>query len=124
MGSILSEIRKMQKKLNDSIVRYGLNSNKTKEISLKIDELINEYYASIETVQFPPWSNSSYYYNKSYERLKIATLNEQRFPTVEEWNKIAKEEGLFSAISMQYISCLDWNHLRTKVERELNLKII
>lgn len=121
---ILSEIRKMQKKLNDSIKKNGLNSNETKEISLKIDELINEYYSSVETVKFPPWSNSDFYYEKSYERLKIATLNEQKFPSVEEWNKIAKEENLFSAISMQYITSLDWNHLRTKIERELNLKII
>lgn len=124
MKNLLSEIRKMQKKLNDNIIKNGLNSPKTREISLKVDELINEYYNSIETVQFPPWSNSDYYYNKSYERLKIATLNNQKFPTAEDWNKIAKEEWLFSAISMQYISCLDWNHLRTKIERELNLKII
>ena len=122
--SILSEIKKMQKKLNDSIKKNGLNSNKTKEISLKIDKLINEYYSSVETVKFPPWSNSAFYYDKSYERLKIATLNEQKFPTVEQWDKIAKEENLFSAISMQYITGLDWNHLRTKIERELNLKII
>lgn len=121
---ILLEIRKMQKKLNNSITKNGLNSQKTREISLKVDELINEYYESIKTVQFPSSSNSDYYFNKSYERLKIATLNEQKFPSIEEWNKIAEEEGLFSAVSMQYISMLDWNHLRTKIEREINLKII
>ena len=121
---ILLEIRKMQKKLNNSITKNGLNSQKTREISLKVDELINEYYKSIKTVQFPSWSNSDYYFNKSYERLKVATLNEQKFPSIEEWNKIAKTEDLFSAVSMQYISMLDWNHLRTKVERELNLKKI
>lgn len=120
---ILSEIRKMQKKLNDSIAKNGLDSNKTREISLKIDELINEYYNSIETVQFPPWSNSGYHYKLAYNILKDITLMNKKFPTVEDWNKIAKERALFSATSIQYISGLNWNYLRAKVEKELNLKI-
>lgn len=121
--SILSEIKKMQKKLNDSIKKNGLNSNKTKEISLKIDKLINEYYSSVETVKFPPWSNSGYHYTIAYNILKDITLSNNRFPTIEEWNVIAKERGLFSAVSMQYIAGLNWNYLRAKIEKELNLKI-
>lgn len=123
MKNLLSEIRKMQKKLNDSAIKNGVNSNKTKEISSKVDELINEYYKSIETVQFPPWSNSDYHYKLAYNILKDITLMNKRFPTIEEWNKIAKERVLFSAASIQYISGLNWNYLRAKVEKELNLKI-
>lgn len=123
MKNLLSEIRKTQKKLNDSIIKNGLNSSKTKEISLKVDKLINEYYNSIETVQFPPWSNSDYHYKLAYNILKDITLMNKRFPTIEEWNKIAKERVLFSAVSIQYISNLNWNYLRAKVEKELNLKI-
>lgn len=123
MKKILSEIRKMQKKLNNSIVKYGLNSNKTKEISLKIDELINKYYSSIEIVQFPVWSNSGYHYKLAYDILKNVTLMNNKFPTIEEWNQIAKERVLLSAVSMQYISNLNWNYLRAKVEKEVKLKI-
>lgn len=123
MRNLLSEIRKMQKKLNDSIIKNGINSQKTRQISLKIDGLVNEYYASIETVKFPPWSNSGYHYKLAYNILKDVTLMNNKFPTIEEWNKIAKERVLFSAVSLQYISGLNWNYLRAKVEKELNLKI-
>lgn len=123
MKNLLSQIRKLQKKLNESIIKNGLNSNETKEISLKIDKLINEYYNSVETVQFPPCSNNNYHYRLAYNILKDITLMNDKFPTTEEWNKIAKERVLFSAVSIQYISNLNWNYLRAKVEKELNLKI-
>lgn len=48
MKNLLLEIRKTQKKLNDSILKNGINSNKTKEISSKVDKLINEYYSYAE----------------------------------------------------------------------------
>ena len=117
------EIKKLQKKLNNSAIKNGVNSNKTKEISEEIDKLINEYYSTIETVQFPSTSNSDYYYEKSYNRLKEITKASGKFPTTTEWNAIAKEEALFSVVSMEYVSCLDWNYLRAKVEKEIKAKI-
>ena len=37
-------IDKLKKKLHDSIKKYGLNSKETYDISVKLDEAINEYY--------------------------------------------------------------------------------
>ncbi len=121
---ILLEIRKLQKKLNNSIVKNGLNSNKTREISLKVDELINEYYKSIEIRQYPITSIIGNCYEVSYRELKFITLDNNKFPSVQEWNKYAKQNCLLSATAIQYVNMLDWNYIRAKIIRELNTKIL
>lgn len=121
---ILLEIRKMQKKLNDSTIKNGVNSNKTREISLKVDELINEYYESIKIRQYPPTSIIGNCYEVSYRELKFITLDNSKFPSVQEWNEYAKQNCLLSATAIQYVNMLDWNYIRAKVARELNTKIL
>lgn len=124
MKKILSEIRKLQKKLNKSILRNGLDSNETKEISSKIDELINEYYQSLEIRKYPSTSIIGCYYEMSYMRLKMMTIENEKFPSIEEWNRYAKENNLLSATAIQYVNMLDWNYVRAKIEREINTKML
>ncbi len=124
MKNLLSEIRKTQKKLNDSIIKNGLNSNKTRGISLKVDELINEYYESIKTRQYSTTSIIGNCYEVSYRELKFMTLDNNKFPSVQEWNEYAKQNCLLSAAAIQYVNMLDWNYVRAKVIRELNTKML
>lgn len=120
---LLRQIRSYRKKLDNSIKKYGLNSNETRKISNVMDKLINEYYSAIEIVEFPIWSNSSMFYKKSYEALKNVTQQLQRFPSVKEWNEFAKENNYLSHVSLEYISKLNWKYLEVKIKRELNLNI-
>lgn len=115
-------IKKLQKQLDNNVKKYGVQDVKSKEIGAKIDDLTNEYYSSINMIHFPVKNTTTKFYNTSYTKLKEITKENQKFPTTEEWNKLAMKENLFSSISMQYISELDWNYLRAKVEREVNIE--
>lgn len=44
------------------------------------------------------------------------------FPTIDEWNKYAKENYLLNSESIKYISGLDWNKLRNQIKKEMNIK--
>lgn len=120
---IFNRIRSLKKKLDKSIQKNGLNSNETREISKKMDKLISEYYDSTKIVEYPKNSSMIVFYNKSYEALKNITLQLERFPKIEEWNSFAKENYFLSHVSLEYISKLNWNYLKIKIERELNFKI-
>lgn len=122
-ADILKRIKTTRKLLDKNVEKYGLNSNETREISNKMDNLIKEYYDSIKTVEYPDFSDMFLYYKKSYEMLKNVTLQLKKFPSTQEWNKFAKENNCLSHISLEYISKLDWNYLEIKVKRELNLEI-
>ena len=43
-------VEELKKKLLDSIEKYGLNNEKTYDISKKIDDAINEYYKKIKKI--------------------------------------------------------------------------
>ena len=122
-ADILKRIKTTRKLLDKNVEKYGLNSNETREISNKMDNLIKEYYDSIKTVEYPDFSDMFLYYKKSYEMLKSVTLQLRKFPSVQEWNSFAKENNCLSHISLEYISKLDWNYLEIKIKRELNLEI-
>lgn len=119
----IKRIRNLRNKLHESIKKNGLDSDKTRKISDEIDVLINEYYNNIQQIKYPADSEMKIYYEQSYKMLKIVVQQLERFPSVQEWNKFAKENCLLSSMSMQYISKLNWNYLRTKILRELNMKI-
>lgn len=121
---IFRRIKKLRIKLEKAIEEKGLNSNEVRELSDKIDKLINEYEQSIKIVEYPNNSLMLEYYKKSYAELKKITEDFKKFPSVAEWNFYAKENDLLSHVSMEYISKLNWNYLRIKVERELNFKVI
>ncbi len=122
-NNLLKQIRSIKKKLENSIRKNGLNSPETRKISDKIDKAINDYYSSIKSVNFPSNSKMEVFYKRSYFILKKITEDFGKFPTVVEWNKYAKENGYLSSTSMEYISKLNWNYLKIKVERENNIKI-
>ncbi len=118
----VKRIRSLRNKLHKSINKHGLDSDETRKISDEMDKLINEYYDSIKQIEYPDYSEMKVYYELSYRALKTITQQLERFPTIQEWNQYAKENYLLSSISIQYISKLNWNYLRTKILRELNMK--
>ena len=119
----IKKIRSLRNKLHKSIKKNGLDSDETRKISDEMDKLINEYYDNIQQIEYPTDSEMKVYYEQSYKQLKIVTQQLERFPFTQEWNKFAKENCLLSSMSMQYISKLNWNYLRAKVLRELNMNI-
>lgn len=119
----VKRIKSLRNKLHKSIKKYGVNADETRKISDEMDKLINEYYDNIQRISYPTDSEMKVYYEQSYKQLKIVTQQLESFPSVQEWNKFAKENCLLSSMSMQYISKLNWNYLRTKVLRELNMDI-
>lgn len=119
----VKKIRSLRNKLHKSINKNGFDSDVTRKISDEMDMLINEYYNNIQQIEYSADSEMKLYYEYSYKQLKIVTQQLERFPSVQEWNKFAKENCLLSSMSMQYISKLNWNYLRTKVLRELNMDI-
>ncbi len=119
---IYKKISSLKNKLNKTIQKTGLNSNETRDISDRIDSLMNEYYSSIKEIEYPEFSNMPYYYKKSYEALTSVTQQLERFPTVQEWNKFAKENNHLSSISLEYITKSNWKYLEIRIERELNIE--
>lgn len=105
----VKRIKSLRNKLHKSIKKYGVNAEET--------------YDNIQRISYPATSEMKLYYEYSYKQLKIVTQQLERFPSVQEWNKFAKENVLLSSMSMQYISKLNWNYLRTKILRELNMNI-
>lgn len=87
-------INELRKKLHDSIQKYGLTSKKTYKISLELDEAIINYY------QNSPMLN---YYEKSLEGLKQYIKDNNKKPSIKEWNKYAFENNYLSSESMKYI---------------------
>lgn len=119
----VKRIKSLRNKLHKSIKKYGVNAEETRKMSDEMDKLINEYYDNIQQIEYPTDSEMKVYYEQSYKQLKIVTQQLERFPSTQEWNKFAKENCLLSSMSMQYISKLNWNYLRAKVLRELNMNI-
>lgn len=119
----IKKIRSLRNKLHKSIKKNGLDSDETRKISDEMDKLINEYYDNIQRISYPTDSEMRLYYEQSYRAMKTTTQQLERFPSTQEWNKFAKENCLLSSMSMQYISKLNWNYLRAKVLRELNMDI-
>ena len=66
----LKKIKGVRKKLHKAISAYGINSEETRKFSDEIDKKINEYYKSIEQIQYPKNSIINIAKNKSYQALK------------------------------------------------------
>lgn len=117
-----NEIRDLQNKLNSGIQNHKLDNLNAIEISNKIDKLLNDYYLiSMYGIKFPSNSNMKKYYELSYKELIKLTIKNNKFPTLEEWNKFAKENNLLSSESMKYISTLEWKYLRLKVNKQIKI---
>lgn len=108
---------KLREKLDDAIDKYGLNSSKTIKLSNRFNELINFYYKN--EVQFSKDSILYIKYIESIKMLKKITLNFSKFPTIEEWNKYAKEKDLLCSESLKYITGINWHNLRNRIMSEI-----
>lgn len=126
--------KKADDKLQDKIIEkrdilhyalneYGLNHEVTRKASDEIDKLINKYYSKKHDKEYPTNSDMYEEYRKSYEQLKQMSIQLQRFPSIEEWNKYAKENDYRNSECIKYISGLTWHELRSKIDLEKNLKI-
>lgn len=86
-------ISKLNKKLFESIQKYGENSTISKVLKKELDEELVEYYKT----------SMLKYYEDSLEGLKIYRKEYKRKPRVAEWNKYAKENNYLSNESMRYM---------------------
>lgn len=116
------KIKGLKTKLNKSIEKNGLNSNKTITISEEIDKLVKEYYDSIKELRYPKKSKMKDFYKKAYEALLEFTEKNNKFPSTSEWNKYAKNNNYLSNVSIEYMSKSNWKYLKVRVLRELNMK--
>lgn len=119
---IVKKIKKLRKKLNISIEKNGINSKETEELSNEMNALINKYY-DMKKIEYPCNSTMKENYENSYNELKQMAKRMNIFPTVEMWNKYAKENNCLSNMSIEYISELKWNYLRAKVLSEIKMGI-
>lgn len=99
----------MEKSIYYGILNIGVDPSKIDSIKDKIEIIKDTYYK--RDVKFSPYKNSK---NKL-----VQLLLEEGFPTVREWNKIAKQEDYFSHISLEYITNCNWKELERKLITEL-----
>lgn len=106
----------LRKRLHKSIEENRFYSEKIRKLSEQFDKLINSYY-----------KNERQYYEENFMHIKYnETLNHLRkisrefgkFPTIEEWNKYAKEQDLLCSESLKYISGINWHALRNRTLSE------
>ncbi len=117
-----NEIRNLQNELNNDVQSDELDNTKAIELSNKIDKLVNDYYlVSMYGRKFPANSNMKKYYELSYRELIKLTMKNNKFPSLEEWNKYAKENNLLSSESIKYISMLEWKYLKLKVNKQIRI---
>lgn len=114
---MIDRFEKLRIKLHISIEKYGLNSKETAKISKKFDELVNTYYENERQ-----YSQNNIIYTKcveSVELLRNITRNFSKYPTIEEWNKYAKEKNLLCSESIKYITGINWHELRSRIKSEI-----
>lgn len=112
------KIEKERESLNESIKKNGLHSEITRLVSLRMDKLINRYYHSPRL--YPEWSDMYIRYRASIEKLRQISKEFGKFPSVKEWNHFVSDNPYYlSNTSMQYISSMDWNSIRNKINQDM-----
>lgn len=111
----MSEIEKLRQKLHRNIEEYGLNSEEVYKISIEMDKLLNKRGYNEKNLMY------NKYLESMFELRKISKIFGE-FPTISEWNKYAKENYLLNSESIKYMSGLDWNRLRSRIKKEMNIK--
>lgn len=91
------------------ILNLGIKLKNIKNIDEKLDIIIKRYYG--RPIFFNPYVNSK-------NRL-MRFLIEDDFPTVDEWNKIAEEEGYLSHVSLEYITECNWKEIKKFLIKEI-----
>lgn len=100
---IEEQIEKLRKKLHTEIEKSGIDSVKTLKVSEELDKLIKKYYIkkNINNIE----DNVMYIeYKIAYDQIKKITEEAEKFPTIKEWNEIAKKDTYLNNKSIEYIS--------------------
>lgn len=99
---IAEEIERLRCKLHFEIERSGIESEKTIEVSEELDNLISDYYIK-KKINF---KDSCMYseYKIAYDQIKQIVIKTKQFPTVKEWNELAKENTYLNNKSIEYMS--------------------
>ena len=86
---MINNFERIREKLHESIEKNGINSEKTKRISERFDKLVNSYYINERKYN----TNCLMYikYTESIKHMKKITKEFAKFPSIDEWNKYAKE---------------------------------
>lgn len=114
---ILKKIEILREKLYLQIEKWGIDSNQALKISEELDLLIEEFYRGKNTKVKNNIFKSEY--KIAYEKLKFITMKLGKFPSIKNWNNIAKNETYLCNKSMEYISGLNWEDLKFKVKSEI-----
>lgn len=115
--NINEKLERLRMKLHRSIDKNGLSAEYTKDLSQKLDKLINEQYE--HEVQYPYGAALKELYYESYDELKKITKEYGEFPTIKQWTKYAKEMGLLTCVSIEYISKMNWNELEKHIKLQI-----
>ncbi len=94
--------------LKYQILNLGIDPQKINNFEEKLDKILEKYYIEVKF-------NT---YLKSKNKL-MQMLIEGVYPSIEEWNSIAKHEKLLSHKSMEYISEKNWKKLRKELLLEI-----
>lgn len=111
----MSEIEQLRNKLHEAIDKYGIDAEETRKISAEMDKLLNKRGYNEKNLMY------NKYLESMFELRKISKIFGE-FPTISEWNKYAKENYLLNSESIKYMSGLDWNRLRSRIKKEMNIK--
>lgn len=113
---MINDFEKLRKKLHETIEVYGLDSEKTRKISKRYNELVNSYYQNEK--QYHRDNVMYIKYLESINCLRKIARDFVRFPTIKEWNYYAKENNLLNSESLKYISGNSWHDLRNRILSE------
>ncbi len=99
---IEKQMEKLRISLHAEIEKSGIDAVKTLKISEELDELIKTYYKKeISNIQ----NNVMYMeYKIAYNQIKKMVKEKGKFPTIKEWNEIAKKDIYLNNKSIEYIS--------------------
>ena len=111
----MNEVEELRKKLHEAIGEYGINSKEVYKLSIKMDKLLNKRGYNDKNLMY------NKYLDSMYELRKITNLF-AKFPTIDEWNKYAKENMLLNSESIKFMSGLNWHKLKDRIKNDLNKK--
>lgn len=110
---MINDFERLREKLHESIEINGLDSDQTRRISKRYNDLVNDYYQNEKQ-----YNKDSLMYKKYVESVKCLrkiTNDFVEFPTIKEWNFYAKEHHLLNSESLKYISGNNWHDLRNRI---------
>lgn len=118
---IAREIERKRRLLHSSIRKNGIDSEKTRRISVEIDNLINEYCKKER--EYNENNTMIVYYKKSLKELRNLMLDTGSFPNVKVWNEYALKNNCLNYVSMEYISGSNWHELERKIKFNIIKKL-